>query len=97
MIAFQVMFFMLASLVGIILGALLAALGLVFDQKEQIEAGGMVTISSSLHRSGFFLWKSHKSNANILKSFEKQVAGGSFLLLVAILAVLLLLNIVGTF
>ena len=61
------MFFMVASLVGIILGALLAALGLVFDQKDWIEAGGMVTISPPLYRSGFFLWKFHKSkkNANI--------------------------------
>ena len=59
------MFFMVASLVGIVLGALLAALGLVFDQKEQIEAGGMVTISS-LYRSGFFLWNSHKSKKNAI-------------------------------
>ena len=56
---------MVASLVGIILGALLAALGLVFDQKEQIEAGGMVTISS-LYRSGFFLWNSHKSKKSAI-------------------------------
>ena len=49
-VLFQVMFFLVTSLVGIILGAFLAALGLVFDQKNQIETGGMVNILSSLHR-----------------------------------------------
>ena len=85
-------FLLFTSLAGIILGALLAALGLVFDQ-QTIQTGGMVTILTLMHLQIWELnrkdcenaldFHTHSCTYKVSSELQISIAGGRGVFLVA--------------